>query len=298
MTFGICGNLDKVELPQVVERLVTRFKKENVRYILPESLAKGLRGKIDKRLLRRSDIVAEKKVATACDILISLGGDGTILRMTRLVSGHGTPILGINLGKLGFLAEVSLAELDECLTEILRGDYRVEDRMMLQARINNSRSLMYALNDIVLDQTSSSRMFSVQTFVNGEFLSMFTGDGVIIATPTGSTAYVLSNGGPIVTPTNHSILISPICPHTLTARTVVVPEESLITLKVQTAPGEIHLTADGQPQTSIRTPLEITVERSALTTKLVKRKNTSYYDVLRRKLHWGKDVRNSKLGDL
>jgi NAD+ kinase len=293
MRFGICGNLEKAELPQVVERLLVRFQKEQVEYVLPETLVKGLRGKVEKRLLQQSDIVTEKKMPAACDILISIGGDGTILRMARLVSGHATPILGINLGKLGFLAEVSLAELDECLTEILRGDYRVEDRMMLQARINNSRQVMNALNDVVLDQTSSSRMFSVQTFVNGEFLSMFTGDGVIIATPTGSTAYALSNGGPIVTPTNHSILISPICPHTLTARTVVVPEESVITLKVQAAAGKIHLTADGQPQTLIRTPLEITVERSALSTKLVKRKNTSYYDVLRRKLHWGKDARNS-----
>jgi NAD+ kinase len=135
-------------------------------------------------------------------------------------------------------------------------------------------------------------MFSVKTFVNGEFLSNFIGDGIIISTPTGSTAYALSNGGPIVTPTNHLILISPICPHTLTARTVVVPEDSIITLKVETATGTIHLAADGQQQTFLQVPLEIVIERSPLTTKLVKRMNRSYYDVLRRKLNWGKDARN------
>ena len=295
MKFGISGNLDKAELPQVVAKLIKRLRKEGVSYILPTNLAKGLHGKIDDKLLRQSVIVPEQKLPASCDILISLGGDGTILRMARLISGRATPILGINLGKLGFLAEVPLEEMDDCIDEIMKGDYTIEDRMMLQAQVGKSKKILNALNDIVLDQTGSSRMFSVQTFVSSEFLSKFTGDGVIIATPTGSTAYALSNGGPIVTPTNHSILISPICPHTLTARTVVVPEESIITLKVETASGKIHIAADGQPQTFIKPPLEVVIRRSQLKTKLVKRRNTSYYDVLRRKLHWGKDVRNSEV---
>jgi NAD+ kinase len=293
MKFGIAGNLDKTELPEVVERLITRFAKEQVSYVLHEALAKGLRGKIDKHLLSQSPVVLERKLPAECDMLISLGGDGTILRMARLVNGMATPILGINLGKLGFLAEVSVEELDECLTEIISGNYIVEDRMMLQARIGKSKNNVQALNDIVLHQTGSSRMFSVKTFVNGEFLSKFIGDGIIISTPTGSTAYALSNGGPIVTPTNHLILISPICPHTLTARTVVVPEGSIISLKVETATGKIHLAADGQQQAFLQAPVEIVIERSTLTTKLVKRKNRSYYDVLRRKLNWGKDARNN-----
>jgi NAD+ kinase len=293
MRFGIAGNLDKTELPKVVERLIARFNKEEVPYVLDAAMAKGLRGKIDKRLLDKAPALSEQKLPAACDLLISLGGDGTILRMARLFSSTAIPILGINLGKLGFLAEVSLEELDECLTEIMRNDFVVEDRMMLQARIGKSKNNIQALNDIVLHQTGSSRMFSVKTFVNGEFLSKFIGDGLIIATPTGSTAYALSNGGPIVTPKNHLILISPICPHTLTARTVVVPEESIITLRVETATGKIHLAADGQQQAFLQPPVEIMIERSPLTTKLVTRKNRSYYDVLRRKLNWGKDARNS-----
>ena len=148
--------------------------------------------------------------------------------------------------------------------------------MMLQARIGQSKIQVHALNDVVLHQTGSSRMFSVKTFVNGEFLSKFIGDGIIIATPTGSTAYALSNGGPIVTPTSQLILISPICPHTLTARTVVVPEQSQITLKVETATGKIHLAADGQQQAFLMPPTEILVERLPRTTKLVTRKQRSY----------------------
>jgi NAD+ kinase len=292
MKFGICGNLEKKELPQVIERVIIRCQKEKIQYFLPEALAKGLRGKIDKQFLLRSNIISEKKLPTECDVVISIGGDGTILRIARIVSSHATPILGINLGKLGFLAEVSLEELDDCITEILRGDYRIEDRMMLQACIRKSKQCIFALNDIVISQTDSSRMFIVQTFVNGEFLSKFTCDGTIVATPTGSTAYMLSNGGPIVTPTNHSMLINPICPHSLTARTVVVPEESIITLKVQSAHGKIQIISDGQSQISLQLPLEVVIERSPLVTKLVKRMNTSYYDVLRRKLHWGRDARN------
>jgi NAD+ kinase len=226
-----------------------------------------------------------------CTMLISLGGDGTILRMARMVSGYDIPILGVNLGKLGFLAEVSLDELEMCVNDVLNGEYIIEERMMLQAQVGDSKSKVQALNDIVLDQTGSSRMFSIHTYVNNEYLSKFTGDGIIIATPTGSTAYVLSNGGPIVTPTNRSMLISPICPHTLTARTVVVPDDSKITLRVEQSSGNIHFAADGQPQKFIKPPVDIIVEKSFMTTKLVKRKNTSYYDVLRRKLHWGKDVR-------
>lgn len=292
MKFAITGNIEKQELPSVVERLIRRFKSKGISYVLPTSLAVGLKGKVEKKLLNQSKIVSETVLHKECDILISLGGDGTILRMARLVHRYSTPILGINLGKLGFLAEVSLDELNKCLDEIILGKFKIEERMMLEAVIEKSKKQMYALNDIVLDLTGSSRMFSTHTYVNDELLSKYMGDGIIIATPTGSTAYVLSNGGPIVTPQNKSILISPICPHNLTARTVVVPDESIIKLKVENAAGKIHVVADGQPQAFFKPPVEIKIVRSKFTTKLVKRFNTSYYDVLRRKLHWGRDVRN------
>ncbi len=293
MRFGICGNLEKSELPEVVEKLLVRLSADKVPYVLSAGLARGLRKKIDPMLLTRSRIVGEDALSSHCDILISLGGDGTILKSARLLSEKSKPILGINLGKLGFLAEVSVEELDDCLKEILRGEYRVEERMMLRARVGKSSKKYYALNDIVLDLAGSSRMVSIRTFVNDEYLSTFTGDGIIVATPTGSTGYVLSNGGPIVTPTSRSILISPICPHTLTARTVVVSGDARITLKIETAPGKIHVAVDGQPEVFKKPRLEVVVEKSPYTAKLVKRLNTSYFDVLRRKLHWGQDVRNS-----
>lgn len=293
MKFGIAGNLDKPELPRVVESLLERFRRDNVKYVFHDAFARGLRKKLNNALLRKSQTVSENKLASSCDILISLGGDGTILRMARVVGGKNTPILGINLGKLGFLAEVSLEELDNCLSEILDGKYHVEERMMLQASSPKMKSDYFALNDVVVDLSSSSRMLSIETFVNGEFLSTFTGDGIIVSTPTGSTGYALSNGGPIVAPSSHTMMISPICPHALTVRPVVIPDDSIVTLRVQVAQGKVHVTADGQPELFLKPPIEVKIRKAPFSTKLVKRDNTSYYEVLRKKFHWGHDVRIS-----
>ena len=292
MKFGIAGNLEKAGLPEIVRRLVGRFRKEGVDFVIEASLAKLVRRHSKLDGLRISQVVPEKQLAGACELLISLGGDGTILRMARCVAERGTPILGVNLGKLGFLAEVSLDDLDPCLTEVLDGEYIIEERMMLQAATTTSRKIYTALNDIVVDKYGTSRVIGFETFVNDDFLATFTADGVILSTPTGSTAYALANGGPIVIPSNRSITISPICPHTLTARPVIVPDESTIKIKVRRAPQKVHLTADGQDEALLSTPAEIVVKRAPFTARLVKRRNTSYFDVLRMKLHWGRDVRN------
>ncbi|MGB2867160.1 MAG: NAD(+)/NADH kinase [Bacteroidota bacterium] len=293
MKFGIAGNLEKPVIAEVVESLLTRFEKEDVQYVLHDTLARGLKKRKPSQLVRKSSTVSESGLAGACDILISLGGDGTILRMARIVGKKRTPILGINVGKLGFLAEISVEELDECLSEILAGRYHIEDRMVLQATSSKMKSDYFALNDVVMDLSSSSRMLSIETFVNGEFLSTFTGDGMIVCTPTGSTGYALSNGGPILSPSNRSMMISPICPHALTVRPVVIPDDCVVTLKVQAAPGRVHVTTDGQPEVFLKPPLEVKVKRAGFTTRLVKRSNTSYFEVLRRKLHWGHDLRSS-----
>ena len=292
MKFGIAGNLEKPGIAGVVESLLKRFEKDGVNYVLHDTLARGLKKRSKNPLVRKSPTVSETGLPGACDILISLGGDGTILRMARIVGKNRTPILGINVGKLGFLAEISVDELDECLSEILAGRYHIEDRMVLQATSSKMKSDYFALNDVVMDLSSSSRMLSIETYVNGEFLSTFTGDGMIVCTPTGSTGYALSNGGPILSPSNRSMMISPICPHALTVRPVVIPDDCTVTLKVRSAPGRVHVTTDGQPEVFLKPPLEVKVKRARFTTRLVKRSNTSYFEVLRRKLHWGHDLRS------
>lgn len=292
MKFGIAGNLEKGELPQVVDQLLARFHREGIQYVVHDELARSVKHRLRTQKIPASCLVKEQKLGSSCNLLISLGGDGTILRNARILAPSETPILGINLGKLGFLAEVSLDEMNECLDDILSNQYTIETRMMLESRGNGMKTTFTALNDVVVAKYGASRVMDIETYVNDDFLATFTGDGIIISTPTGSTAYALANGGPIVTPRNRSITISPICPHTLTARPVIVPDDSIITLKVLSAVAGIQLTADGQQEKQLSSPATVTVKRAPFEARLVKRRKTSYYDVLSRKLHWGRDVRN------
>lgn len=292
MTFGIAGNLRKEDVPIIAQKVIQRFNAEGVDFVVERSLSELLRKKLKIKSIGRS--LSERDLPARCDMLISLGGDGTILRLARQVAEKGTPLLGVNLGKLGFLAEVSVEDLDACLTEILRGDFFIVERMMLQATILKNSRTYIALNDIVVDKFGSSRVLNFETHVNGEYLATFTADGVILSTPTGSTAYAMANGGPIVTPHNRAITISPICPHSLTARPVIVPDDSIIKIKVASSENKVHVTADGQDEVLVNAPTEIRIKRSQHSAKLVKRRNTSYYDLLRKKLNWGQDLRTGK----
>ncbi|MCX6142053.1 MAG: NAD(+)/NADH kinase [Ignavibacteriales bacterium] len=292
MTFGIAGNLRKEGVPTIAQKVIQRFTSESVDFVIEKSLSELLRRKHRMKSVGRA--VSEKDLPARCDMLISLGGDGTILRLARQVAEKGTPLLGVNLGKLGFLAEVSVEDLDACLTEVLKGDYFIVERMMLQATILKNSKTYFALNDIVVDKFGSSRVLNFETHVNGEYLATFTADGIILSTPTGSTAYAMANGGPIVTPPNRAITISPICPHSLTARPVIVPDDSVIRIKVVSSENKVHITADGQDEVLVRPPTEIRIKRSPFSARLVKRRNTSYYDILRKKLNWGQDLRTGK----
>jgi NAD+ kinase len=294
MKFVIAGNLRKEGVPKIAQKVLQRLEAEGVDYVVEHSLAAVLRKRFRAKLSGKT--VLDRNLVSSGDMIISLGGDGTILRLARQVAEKGTPILGVNLGKLGFLAEVSVDDLDACLSEVLKGDYFVVERMMLQAVTSKSARSYFALNDIVVDKFGTSRVLDLETFVNEEYLATFTADGVIVSTPTGSTAYALANGGPIVTPHNKSITVSPICPHTLTARPVIVPDDSIIRIKVASAQTKVHLTADGQDEALMRPPTEIKVKKAPHIARLVKRRNTSYYDLLRKKLNWGRDVRTEKDG--
>lgn len=291
MKFGISGNLEKPELVSVIEALLGMLREHDVPYVLHEKLASVIRRELPhlKRVAFLS--VPEKRLPSECDIIISLGGDGTILRTANLVGKAETPILGINIGKLGFLAEVSQNEVSECLVEIINGKYSIENRMMLEASTDGFRSKYSALNDIVIEKYGSSRMMTLETFVNEEYLATYTADGIITATPTGSTAYSLANNGPIVVPTNRVIIINPISPHTLTARPVIVPDDSKIVIKILTTTQRAILTADGQQAKILQAPSSVSIRKAPFVARLIKRHGSSYYDVLRKKLHWGSDVR-------
>ncbi|MBI4546855.1 MAG: NAD(+)/NADH kinase [Ignavibacteriae bacterium] len=291
MTFGILGNTAKSITREVCSNLLAFLQEKNLKYVIDVELARHINTKSSKLSADKTSICSESELPHRCDILIALGGDGTMLSAARTLGQHGTPILGINLGKLGFLAEVSVDEIRECIDDIVKGNYVLEERMVLQANTPGKNIRYFALNEIVIDRGSSPRVIDLETYVNDDYLVTYAADGIILTTPTGSTAYSLASGGPIVTPQSNVITINPISPHTLTARPVIVPDTSVIRVVVTDEGRSVHITADGQVEGFNNTPAELSIQKAPYTVKLVKRKKRTYYDILRTKLMWGRDIR-------
>lgn len=237
--------------------------------------------------------IAEGDLAGRVGVLVVLGGDGTILRAARTTAPHKIPILGVNLGGFGFLAEVSAQNVGDALVRLLEGDYRLDERMMLRAQVlRNGRQAreFLALNDIVVTKSGYARLLRVHTDVNGEHLATHLADGLIVATPTGSTAYSLSAGGPIVHPDVDVIVLTPICAHTLNARAVVVSGADVIQLRVQPVgapPPPAVLTVDGQEGFPLEADDHVRVERSPHRVRLIRLGRGGFYSRLRAKLSWG-----------
>jgi NAD+ kinase len=290
MTFGIAGNTGKSGLTDAVAPLLARLEQSGASFVLEKGLAEMLRA---QGIAFPPDCVRElEECATATDMLVAFGGDGTILAAARLVGDAGTPILGVNLGKLGFLAELAPGELNEAIGEILAGQYAVEQRLLLTATISaEPEHEIYALNDVVVDKARSSRMINVGVYIDDAFAVMYRGDGLIISTPTGSTGYALSSGGPIVIPTSSVIGITPVSPHTLSGRPLIVPDSSVIRIEAKAHMDEVLISVDGQEEAVRKPPVSITIRKAKHTAHLVKRTGRSYFDVLRAKLLWGKDAR-------
>lgn len=232
----------------------------------------------------------DKTLVEGRDLLVVLGGDGTILSAARLAAGR-VPILGVNMGGLGFLTEIPLAELPGSLATALDGDIAVEDRAMLQAEISGPerpRLRRIAFNDMVVAKTGVARVIRIATWVNGEDLATYPADGVIVATPTGSTAYSLSAGGPIVHPQVDVLLVTPICPHTFTARPVVVAGSAVVTIEALDAADAATLSVDGQESHPLRAGERVIVRRAVERARLVRLRASTFYTLLRTKLGWDK----------
>lgn len=228
------------------------------------------------------------------DLLVTLGGDGTLLRGARLVAPFHTPVLGVNLGHLGFLTSIAPDELDRALDRVLAGEYVLDTRFTLEVRVLDSSPDeapgYVALNDAVLHKGGIARVVRLAVFVGEdeeEEVGTYSADGILVATPTGSTAYSLSAGGPIVVPTVDAILATPICPHTLAVRPLVVPATTTITVEVLSPSEEIILTVDGQEGGALAPGDRVVVRRGEATVPLVRFPDQSFFSTLRRKLHWG-----------
>ncbi len=265
---------------------------EILRSLLPWLAEKGCLTLVDEDTAGRLRVTGHSKaeIASSAEMIIVLGGDGTMLSVSRLVAEKGTPILGINLGSMGFITEVNRDELYQAVEGMLSGDCIIEERLMLTARLYREGEMVAehtVLNDVVINKSALARIIDLDAFIHGIYVTTFKADGLIISTPTGSTGYSLAAGGPIIYPALDSIVLTPICPHTLTNRPIVLPDDFQVRIILKTESEDVYLTLDGQ----VGLPLEVNdiieIEKSEHRTKLIMPAERDYFKVLRNKLKWG-----------
>jgi len=255
--------------------------------------ARGVAVRFDEntaRALGRRDGIRADTLPSGMDLVIVAGGDGTLLSAARLAGPKGIPILGVNFGGLGFMTELQPEELYAALERVLRGDYEIEEREALRVRFRRGRRVLgeYALlNDAVVTKTALARMLVIELRIDAELVATYTSDGLIIATPTGSTAYNLSAGGPILDPRMSAFVIAPICPHTMSYRPLVVPGSVRIEVTLRSLTEEAYLTLDGQVGFPMKQRDAIVVDRHPRSVRLLRVAQRGFFEVLRRKLHWG-----------
>ncbi|MBI4459946.1 MAG: NAD(+)/NADH kinase [Acidobacteria bacterium] len=285
---GIISKPRKQDLEHVVPGLLAWLKRKGIPAVMDRETASAMGSGAHRA--EESSVMARRELGEHCDLVVVLGGDGTLLAAARNVHAHGVPLLAVNLGSLGFLTAVTVGELYDTLELILENKHRIDCRKMLQVqllRAGNSVGIYHALNDAVLNKGAISRMLDFEAYVDGQFLNLFKADGLIVSTPTGSTAYSLAAGGPVVHPMVEAFLITPICPHTLTHRPVVVPDSCRIEVVVKTEAESVFLTIDGQLGLALRQDDRVVCSLSPVRVNLVSPPHKEFFDVLRRKLKWG-----------
>lgn len=235
--------------------------------------------------------IPAEDLAGRVELIIVFGGDGTLLSVARLDNISSVPVLAVNLGSLGFLTEITADEISVVLGKVLAGAYEMDRRMMLEAMLlrrgTDHGPTFHALNDIVVTKGALARMMDLDTYINGTYLNRFKADGLIISTPTGSTGYSLSAGGPIVYPTLNLFSITPICPHTLTNRPLIIADDSIISVELMSESEDVHITIDGQVGMPMDRHDRVVVRKSAKMLSLVKSPFRSYFEILKKKLKWG-----------
>lgn len=231
---------------------------------------------------------AEKDFEKRADILLSFGGDGTMLQASKLMLESAIPIAGFNVGRLGFLAEFTLEMLEESIKDLIEGNYRIVERTILEAKVKEKS--LYALNDFVMEKKNTSRMINIRTYSNANHVADYRADGLILTTPTGSTAYSLSCGGPIIAPGTPVVCLTPISPHTLTLRPLVIPDSAEIRMVVESPTGETNFVVDGNEVVVVNDGEEVKIKKSDHIVKLIKPTNSSYYDLLREKFLWASQL--------
>ena len=283
--FGVWGNTDKDIFWKTLPSIIKWSENKKIQIFLTQRISKHKRG-----IKHSFSIIKSKNDIKKLDFMLVLGGDGTFLSCARAVGNSQTPILGIHLGDLGFLAKLTLQDYISRLDQLVRKDFFIEKRMVVQSRIekNKKESKYFALNDFVVSSGDSHRMLCALIYVDSHFVGKYRSDGIIIATPTGSTAYSLSAGGPIVTPKVDSLVITPISAHSLTSRPLVIPANSKVLLKFEEISYPISFIIDGQIHETLTPDSIIQITKSYYKINFINFKNSNYFQMLTKKMGWGK----------
>lgn len=281
-TVGIILNISKPEAKKTALHLIELLENKKIRIKILEDEARNI-GK-PKYGCKLSDLAGDLNFAFV------LGGDGTVLRSANIFYGVDVPIFGINMGKKGFLTQIEAHELDKTFHQIIKGQFHLEERMMLEASVSRGKEKekkFYALNEFILMKESTLRLIEIEVRINQKFFANYVTDGLIIATPTGSTAYSLSAGGAIVDPAIEGILLTPICPHTLFSRTVMIAADKKIGVNSNSKKSQAHLNIDGRESVAIKPDERIVIKKADYNLKLARIKSYNFYELLRKKLKLG-----------
>ena len=289
MKFALFGNTYQAKKSAHVERLLSILSQHNAEVHICREFYQFLTNDL-KISIRHAGVFDGNNFEA--DMILSIGGDGTFLKAASRVGKKNIPILGINTGRLGFLADISPEEMEETFDEIYNNHYKVEERSVLQLRCDDERLMQspYALNEIAVLKRDSSSMISIHAAINGAPLTTYQADGLVISTPTGSTAYSLSVGGPVIVPHSKTIAITPVAPHSLNVRPIVICDDWEITLDVESRSHNFLVAIDGRSE-SCKETTRLHISRADYSIKVVKRFNHIFFDTLRNKLMWGADIR-------
>lgn len=283
-TIGLIGKFGDPSGADTVIQIAAYLRRRDLRILLDAGSAKSMSP-------HGLEVATRRTIGRQCDLAIVVGGDGTLLNAARSLVDFQVPILGVNLGRLGFLADVSPSEIPHRLEEVLAGQFHEEERSLLHAQIiRDERAVTHsdALNDVVVHKRDVARMIELETYLDGRFLNAYRADGLIISTPTGSTAYALSGGGPIIHPSLEALVLVPICPHTLTHRPIVVSNGSEIEIRVNASNiTHTQVTCDGQVSLPLKPGDHILIRKKRRKLRLVHPTHHDYFELLRAKLRWG-----------
>lgn len=273
---------------QIICRLVEWLDKHSIMLVGTPELE---RERIEHQTGCAIEMVTHEELGAQVDLIIVLGGDGTMIATARMLGEREVPVLGVNYGSLGYLAEFRMEEMFPALEAILEGNYQMDSRVMLAAELFRADERLMqtsVLNDVVINKSALARIIEIEVNLNGQFVNAFRADGLIVSTPTGSTAYNLSAGGPVIYPSMNAVVITPICPFTLSNRPIVVPDDAVIELCLKTPEEDVALTLDGQVGFPLEVEDRIVIRKSRTAFNLVQPMNRNYFEVLRDKLRWGR----------